>query len=125
MLESSPSLPQPPSAAPSPSNSARKAFELLGECADVVSLETALRAICAEFGALSCLDVLISRRGGKHRALCFLRMVSPADENKLIEQLRFGRFGGNLVAVVDLKTDPPNGSRSEAAQPNVPDVFLA
>ena len=50
------------------------------------------------------LDILAASQAGKRQALCFLRMVSADQENQLMRELGVGRFGGDLVVIVDLQT---------------------
>ncbi|MGY8905328.1 MAG: hypothetical protein ACKVIH_12340 [Burkholderiales bacterium] len=86
------------------------ALAKLGACANVTSLKSALHMICAEYGAVDRLEILTARQGGKHQALCFLRMQSPEQEQHIMNSLGVGRFAGDLVVVVDLKSQAANSS---------------
>ncbi len=61
-----------------------------------------MRLLCADFGAISRLDILPASHLGKRQALCFLRMATLEQEEKMIRELGIGRFGGDLILVVDL-----------------------
>ncbi len=83
-------------------NQMKAAYERLGTSDDLVSIKSALHMICSEFGAVSRLDVLLARQGGKRQALCFLRMDSTEHEHQIMRFLEIARFAGELVVVVDL-----------------------
>ena len=70
--------------------------------ADIVSLRPALFSLCSRFGSVARLDILAAGRSGRKQALCFLRMDSAEQEQHLMTELGVGRFGGDLVVVVDL-----------------------
>jgi hypothetical protein len=74
----------------------------LKRCTDMESLRLALLALCARFGAVARLDVLPASQGGHPQALCFWRMQSPEAESRIMQAWGVGRFGGDLVMVVDL-----------------------
>lgn len=80
--------------------------EELRECADVPTLRRALQDMCEPFGAIRRLDVLTSTHEGRQQAICFLRMATPEQEQVLMKLLGVGRFGGEIVFVVDLKEPP-------------------
>ena len=77
-------------------------LEQLQQCPDIATLETALRTLCARFGSVRQVNVLPAAHAGKQQALCFLRMASEEEERQLMSGLGIGRFGGELVVVVDL-----------------------
>jgi hypothetical protein len=79
------------------------ALQDLTQCADVGSLGSVLRKICAEFGSVSQLDILTMVDSGKRQALCLLRLDSSEQEQELMTRLGAGRFGDELCVVVDLK----------------------
>lgn len=76
----------------------------LKSCADVGSLRPVLLSICSRFGSIARLDILAASQAGKRQALCFLRMDSDEQEQQLIRELGVGRFGGDLVLIVDLQS---------------------
>ncbi len=78
-------------------------LELLKSCADADDLKPLLHSICSGFGEVSRLDVLVASRVGKRQAMCFLRMATLEQEQALMRELRMGRFGGDVVLIVDLK----------------------
>lgn len=79
----------------------------LKNCSDIKSLKRELHSLCSRFGSIARLDILTARQAGKRQALCFLRMDSAAQERKVMSELGVGRFGGDIVVVVDL---PNSGS---------------
>jgi hypothetical protein len=78
------------------------ALKDLARCGDVGSLESALRALCSEFGSVSQLDILTMIDAGKRQAVCLLRLDSSEQEQGLMTKLGAGRFGEELCVVVDL-----------------------
>ncbi|MES2283713.1 MAG: RNA-binding protein [Pseudomonadota bacterium] len=77
-------------------------LETLEQCDDIDALDPVLRSLCARFGSIARLDILPASHLGKHQALCFLRMDTPEQEEKIVRELGVGRFGGDLILVVDL-----------------------
>lgn len=82
------------------------ALKSLTQCGDVVSLRSQLHTLCSEFGAVSRLDILPLTDSGKREAVCFLRLDSPEQEQHLMTKLGVGRFGDDLLVVVDLNAGP-------------------
>ena len=81
--------------------SAADRLEALARCADAASLQSAMRAICAEFGEVTRLDIRTMIEPGKRSALCFLRLESEAQERQLMSSLGVSRFGDDVLVVVD------------------------
>lgn len=84
-------------------------FEQLKSAANIGSLHPNLHSICSRYGSVARLDIMAATQAGRHQALCFLRMDSPEQEQELMCDLGVGRFGGDIVMVVDLlpvRTDP-------------------
>jgi hypothetical protein len=79
------------------------ALKDLAQCGDVLSLESALRTLCSEFGSVSRLDILTMIEAGKRQAVCLLRLDSAEQEQNLMTKLGAGRFGEDLCVVVDLR----------------------
>ena len=79
------------------------ALKDLTQCGDVGSLQSALRALCSEFGSVSQLDILTMIDAGKRQAVCLLRLDSAEQEQNLMTTLGAGRFGEDLCVVVDLR----------------------
>lgn len=71
---------------------------------DVVSLKSALQKLCSEFGHITRLDILTAMHEGTKQAICFLRMENPEQEQHLMKTLGVGRFGGEVVFVLNLNT---------------------
>lgn len=67
-------------------------------------LRPALSSLCTGVGALSRLDILPVRQGGRRSAICFIRMDSAEQDIQLMKKLGAGRFGGDVVLVVDLES---------------------
>lgn len=82
-------------------------LDRLQHCLGVDELKQELRSLCAPYGAISRLDVLRAQRSGKRQAICLWRMESREREEDVISEFGVGRFGGDLVAVVELQ--PPQG----------------
>jgi len=78
----------------------------LADCGDINSLKSAVQEICNEFGRVTRIDVLTTAEARKRRALCFLRLESPAQERRLMNALGLPRFGDDVLVVVDLPSDP-------------------
>ena len=78
------------------------ALEELKNCPDIGTLKAALQKLCKKFGRIANLDVLTTMQEGSRRAICFLRMDSPENEQVLMKALGVGRFGKEIVFVVDL-----------------------
>lgn len=84
-----------------------KTLEDLRQCTDVATLKAMLHEVSAEFGSLRRLDILTSVHEGRQQAICFLRMQTPEEEQALMYSLGVGRFGGEIVFVVDLDAPSP------------------
>ncbi len=80
----------------------RERLESLASCGDTASLRSAVSALCAEFGRVTKLDVFTMTEVQKKRALCFLRLESPDQEQQLIADLGAARFGDDLLVIVEL-----------------------
>ena len=89
-----------------------QASEHLKNCATVGDLKRELRSLCERFGAIIRLDVLLARQIGNRQALCFWRMESPESEEELMSEFGVGRFGGDLVMIVDLHPGEPGAMPS-------------
>jgi hypothetical protein len=77
-------------------------IEHLRQCADAGALRAALLMVCSRHGAVMRLDILPANHGSRSQALCFLRMATTDQEDALIAQLGLGRFGGDVVVIVEL-----------------------
>ena len=80
-----------------------QASEHLKKCASVSDVKREIRSLCARFGSILRIDVLLARRGGTRQAMCFWRMESPEREDEVMSEFGVGRFGGDLVVIVDLE----------------------
>ena len=79
-------------------------FDQLKNFTDIGTLRPALHSICSRYGSVARLDILAASQAGRRQALCFLRMGSAEQETHLMSDLGVGRFGGELVVIVDLHT---------------------
>lgn len=79
----------------------------LAGCADAASLRSAVSALCAEFGKVLRIDVFTIAEAEKRRALCLLRLESPAQESELMTRLGVSRFGDDVLVMVDLPAGSP------------------
>lgn len=77
-------------------------FGHLANCADTNTLKAKLSSLCSRFGSIARLDILTARQAGKRQALCFLRMSSLEQEQEVMSEFGVGRFGGDIVMVIDL-----------------------
>ena len=77
-------------------------LKALQGCGDPVALRCAMHALCAEFGTVTSIDILTMSEAEKRRALCFLRLESEEQEQQLMMSLGVGRFGNDVLVVVDL-----------------------
>ena len=95
--------PPMPKAAPQPLEiTTVSALADLKRHSDVASLKTALQQLCSEYGRITRLDILTAMHEGTKQAICFLRMERPEQEQRLMKTLGVGRFGGEVVCVLDL-----------------------
>jgi hypothetical protein len=74
----------------------------LRQHSDVPSLKSALHQVCGQFGRITRLDILTAIHEGTTQAICFLRMERPEQELQLMKTLGVGRFGGEVVFVLNL-----------------------
>ena len=81
----------------------------LEHCADVDTLRSRLTKICTHYGVVQRLDILTSVHEGRQQAICFLRLATAEQEQVLMKSLGVGRFGGEIVFVVDLEVPPDAG----------------
>ena len=70
---------------------------------DLAGLRVALHDLCSRFGSLRHLTILPANHVGRQQALCFLRMASSEEEARIMKALGIGRFGGELVLVLNLR----------------------
>ena len=80
---------------------------------DLAGLRAALHDLCSRFGSVRHLTILPANHVGRQQALCFLRMASSEDEARIMTALGIGRFGGELVLVLNLR--PNQVSHAAAA----------
>jgi endonuclease III len=98
------------------------ALSELRQHSDVSSLKSALHQLCSEFGRITRLDILTAMHEGTKQAICFLRMEHPEQEKQLMKTLGVGRFGGEVVFVLNLNvpvTAEDPGPSSQWADSNL------
>ena len=88
-------------------------LDLLDGQHDLAGLRAALHDLCSRFGSVRHLTILPANHVGRQQALCFLRMASSEDETRIMTALGIGRFGGELVLVLNLR--PNQVSHTAAA----------
>lgn len=93
-----------------------KTLEDLRRSADVASLKSMVHDVGRAFGTVRRLDILTSVHEGRQQAICFLRMQTPEQEQALMKALGVGRFGGEIVFVVDLDPLPEAEDASPSSQ---------
>jgi hypothetical protein len=77
-------------------------LDQLKRCTDIDSLRSKLLTLCAPFGTVAQLDIFLAAQAEHRQALCFWHMQSAEEDALLMREWGVGRFGGELVAVVDL-----------------------
>ena len=77
-------------------------LQTLAGCADTTRLRSAVSELCTEFGKVTRIDVFTMTALEKRRALCFLRLESEAQEQRLMATLGASRMGEDLLVIVDL-----------------------
>lgn len=92
-------------------------FHQLSTFTNISSLKPALHSLCSRYGSVARLDILAASQAGKRQALCFLRMGSAEQELHLMSELGVGRFGGDLVVIVDLQTPDTMAHSHQMAKP--------
>lgn len=91
------------------------ALDELRACSSIGVLRDHLHMVCSRYGDVRRLDILTAAHEGAQQAICFLRLDSEENERRLMKSLGVGRFGGELVLVIDLTVhedfDPGPSSR--------------
>ena len=77
-------------------------LEKIKSCIHHGELKLKLTATCSRFSPVARLDVLIANQARKRQALCFLRLNSDEQEQHLMNEPGVGRFGGDIVVVIDM-----------------------
>jgi hypothetical protein len=77
-------------------------LKALTGCGNAETLKCAIHELCAEFGKVTRMDILTMAEAQKRQALCFLRLESEEQERQLMTSLGVGRFGNDVLVVVDL-----------------------
>jgi hypothetical protein len=84
-------------------------LDQLKTCVDLDSLRSTLQTLCAPLGTVADLEIFLVEQGGRHQAMCFWHMQSEKEDARVMQAWGVGRFGGELVAVVDLESATPAG----------------
>lgn len=77
----------------------------LQQYATAEALTPALHRLCRHFGLIEKLVILTAKHEGAKQAICFLRLELEDQEKALMQALGVGKFGGEIVIVVDLKAN--------------------
>jgi hypothetical protein len=77
-------------------------LDSLKTCTNLDHLRSSLKALCAPLGTVAELDIFLVQQAGHHQAMCFWRMASENENARIMQAWGVGRFGGELVAVVDV-----------------------
>lgn len=93
-----------------------KSLSDLNGCVDITTLRGELQQICSAYGRVRRLDILQSSHEGMFQAICFLRMENPEQEAALMQALGVGRFGGEIVFVVNLGEQPDSEFGAPSSQ---------
>lgn len=83
---------------------------------DVSSLKSALHQLCGQFGRIARLDILTAMHEGTKQAICFMRMERPEQELQLMKALGVGRFGGEVVFVLNLNVSVASEDAGPSSQ---------
>ncbi len=78
-------------------------LDQLKTCTDRDNLRSKLQALCDPLGAVIELDIFLIEQAGHHQALCCWRMQSEKENTRIMREWGVGRFGGELISVVDLE----------------------
>ena len=92
------------------------ALDELRQYPTVDALKPALRRLCEKFGRIARLDVLTAVHEGTRQAICFLKLDSLEKEQILMKTLGVGRFGGEIVFVLDLNVALPSEDEGPSSQ---------
>lgn len=84
------------------------ALQDLGQFDNAETLTPALQGLCSHYGSVEKLVILTAKHEGTKQAICFLRLASEDQEQTMMQSLGVGKFGGEVVIVVDLKPTQPN-----------------
>jgi hypothetical protein len=77
-------------------------LQSLARCGTAASLRSAVSDLCGEYGKVLRMDIFTMAEAEKRRALCLLRLESPAQESELMTGLGASRFGDDVLMIVDL-----------------------
>lgn len=77
-------------------------LDALKKCTNLDSFRSTLQALCAPLGTVAELDIFLVEQAGHHQAMCFWRMQSDTENARIMQAWGVGRFGAELVAVVDM-----------------------
>ncbi|MEO7952470.1 MAG: hypothetical protein ABIR35_00025, partial [Polaromonas sp.] len=92
------------------------ALDELKQYPSVDALKPALRRLCERFGLIARLDVLTAVHEGTRQAICFLKLDSQEKEQVLMKTLGVGRFGGEIVFVLDLNMEMHSEDEGPSSQ---------
>jgi hypothetical protein len=92
-------------------DTAEASLDALQQCTSISNLRAALGALCSRYGQVHALNIMPSGQPGRRQALCFLRMQTSDQEQRLMHALGIGRFAGGLVLVVSLRPALPTGEQ--------------
>ena len=79
-------------------------------CTSITELREAVLEIGAKYGEVKRLEILKAVHEGRRQAICFLTMATPEQELALMQSLGVGRFGGEIVFVVEMENMPDDGA---------------
>lgn len=86
-----------------PNSMSLQALQELQHCANAETLTPALHGLCSHFGLVKKLVILTAKHEGTKQAICFLRLETEVQELTLMNSLGVGKFGDEVIIVVDLK----------------------
>ena len=86
-----------------------KTLDDLQYCASINVLREALLEICRAYGEVRRLEILKAVHEGQSQAICFITMATEAQEIALMQSLGVGRFGGEIVFVIEMENTSGDG----------------
>jgi hypothetical protein len=81
------------------------ALHELQQYSDAKGLTPALHNLCNKFGLVENIVIFTAKHEVTTQAICFLKLTSEEHEQAMMASLGLGRFGGEVVIVVNLKQD--------------------
>jgi hypothetical protein len=108
-----------------PSLIALQALEELQQYSDPRAMTPALHNLCNKFGPVENLVIFTAKHEETTQAICFLKLTSEEHEQAMMASLGLGRFGGEVVIVVNLKQNDLTDELDDEVDGKVSQEYLA